>query len=89
MPHTAMAAMRVHLHGPSGAVPGVDVNVFLAPIVLFVLLVVVALAYVYVAMPSGHERAEAASFRKSMSEEEMRTIRLTLPVTRSRYRPLR
>ena len=51
MHYTAMAAMRVHLHDQLGGVPGVSVNVFLVPIVLFVLIVVLALAYVLLATP--------------------------------------
>jgi NO-binding membrane sensor protein with MHYT domain len=93
MHYTAMAAMRVHLHDDLGGVPGVDVNVFLAPIVLFVLLVVIALAYVLMATPSTQEQAEAASLRRAMSGQPAVLPAagggLGGPGVRTRYRPLR
>src|SRR5438067_1252223 len=61
MHYTGMAALRVHLHDDvHGTVPGVNVNVFLAPIVLFVVIVVIALSYVMMAMPSAEEQDRAA-----------------------------
>jgi NO-binding membrane sensor protein with MHYT domain len=91
MHYTGMAAMRVHLHEETGMVPGVDVNVFLVPIVLFVLLVVIALAYVLMATPSTQEQAAAALLRKTMSggDPPAGVNGSVLPVTRTRYRPLR
>ncbi|GGM24277.1 MHYT domain-containing protein [Dactylosporangium sucinum] len=59
MHYTGMAAMHVHLDQAVEPVPGVDVNWFLAPIVLFVLVVVIALASAVMAVPSEREQAEA------------------------------
>ena len=59
MHYTGMYAMQVHLNHDVTTVPGVDVNWFLAPIVLFVLVVVIALASAVMAVPSEREQAEA------------------------------
>jgi NO-binding membrane sensor protein with MHYT domain len=68
MHYTGMAALRVHLHDDvRGTVPGVNVNVFLAPIVLFVVIVVIALSYVVMAIPSAEEQDQAASLRTSLT----------------------
>jgi NO-binding membrane sensor protein with MHYT domain len=56
MHYTGMAAMHVHLSASYADVQGVDVNWFLAPIVLFVLIVVVALASAAIAVPSEREQ---------------------------------
>ncbi|MET7421944.1 MHYT domain-containing protein [Dactylosporangium sp. NPDC005555] len=62
MHYTGMAAMHVNLTTDSLAtVPGVDVNWFLAPIVLFVLVVVIALVSAVMAVPSEREQAETAA----------------------------
>jgi NO-binding membrane sensor protein with MHYT domain len=61
MHYTGMAAMHVHLANDLTPVPGVNVNWFLAPIVLFVLVVVIALASAVMAVPSDREVAEAAA----------------------------
>jgi NO-binding membrane sensor protein with MHYT domain len=61
MHYTGMYAMQVHLDHSGHNVPGVDVNWFLAPIVLFVLVVVIALASAVMAVPSEREQAEAAA----------------------------
>jgi NO-binding membrane sensor protein with MHYT domain len=86
MHYTGMAAMRVHLHDETGNVPGVNVNLFLAPIVLFVVAVVIALAYVVMAIPSAKEQDEAASLRTALT-----TPKPAAPFTslRPRGRPLR
>jgi NO-binding membrane sensor protein with MHYT domain len=68
MHYTGMAAMRVHLHDDvRGTLPGVNVNVFLAPIVLFVIIVVIALSYVVMAIPSADEEDEAASLQTTLA----------------------
>jgi NO-binding membrane sensor protein with MHYT domain len=68
MHYTGMAALRVHLHEDvHGTVPGVNVNVFLAPIVLFVVIVVIALSYVVMAIPSAAEQDEVVSLRTTLS----------------------
>jgi NO-binding membrane sensor protein with MHYT domain len=89
MHYTGMAAMRVHLHDDLAEVPGVNVNVFLAPIVLFVLIVVVALVYVLMATPSTEEQAEAASLRRAMSGTPAAPVPAAGNgfVPRTRYRP--
>jgi NO-binding membrane sensor protein with MHYT domain len=95
MHYTGMAAMRVHLHDDLANVPGVNVNLFLAPILLFVLLVVIALAYVLMATPSTEEQAEAASLRRAMSGRAEAVPAASAAgtgarsVARTRYRPLR
>jgi NO-binding membrane sensor protein with MHYT domain len=62
MHYTGMFAMHVNITTDNLAVvPGVDVNWFLAPIVLFVLVVVIALASAVMAVPSEREQAEAAA----------------------------
>ncbi|GAA3211467.1 MHYT domain-containing protein [Dactylosporangium siamense] len=75
MHYTGMAAMHVNLTTDNVAVvPGVDVNWFLAPIVLFVLVVVIALASAVMAVPSEREQAEAAAVRdKIAAGEALRT----------------
>jgi NO-binding membrane sensor protein with MHYT domain len=68
MHYTGMAALRVHLQDDvHGTVPGVNVNVFLAPIVLFVVIVVIALSYVVMAIPSAEEQDQAASLRTTLT----------------------
>jgi NO-binding membrane sensor protein with MHYT domain len=67
MHYTGMAAMHVHLSTEAGNVSGVDVNWFLAPIVLFVLMVVIALASAVMAVPSEREQNEADQLRDTMS----------------------
>ncbi|MEU7871351.1 MHYT domain-containing protein [Dactylosporangium sp. NPDC049140] len=67
MHYTGMYAMQVHLAHGTDTVPGVDVNWFLAPIVLFVLVVVIALASAVMAVPSEREQAEAAAVRDKIA----------------------
>ena len=68
MHYTGMAAMHVTITTDNLAtVPGVDVNWFLAPIVLFVLVVVIALASAVMAVPSEREQAEAAAIRDKIA----------------------
>jgi NO-binding membrane sensor protein with MHYT domain len=67
MHYTGMYAMQVQLNQDIGTVPGVDVNWFLAPIVLFVLVVVIALASAVMAVPSEREQAEAAAVRDKIA----------------------
>ncbi|MGI5185290.1 MHYT domain-containing protein [Dactylosporangium sp. CA-152071] len=68
MHYTGMAAMHVNLTTDNLAtIPGVDVNWFLAPIVLFVLVVVIALASAVMAVPSEREQAEAAAVRDKIA----------------------
>ncbi|GAA0725656.1 signal protein [Dactylosporangium roseum] len=67
MHYTGMAAMHVHLSSTIDTVPGVDVNWFLAPIVLFVLVVVIALASAVMAVPSEREQAEADAVREKIA----------------------
>ncbi|MEV8516549.1 MHYT domain-containing protein [Dactylosporangium sp. NPDC051484] len=67
MHYTGMYAMQVHLKHDIATVPGVDVNWFLAPIVLFVLVVVIALASAVMAVPSEREQAEAAAVREKIA----------------------
>jgi NO-binding membrane sensor protein with MHYT domain len=45
MHYTGMAGVRVHLHAAANQVPGVPALTFLGPMMIFVLLVVVTLAY--------------------------------------------
>ncbi|MFF5235097.1 MHYT domain-containing protein [Dactylosporangium sp. NPDC000521] len=75
MHYTGMAAMHVNLTTDNlTTVSGVDVNWFLAPIVLFVLVVVIALASAVMAVPSEREQAEAAAVRdKIAAGEALRT----------------
>jgi NO-binding membrane sensor protein with MHYT domain len=67
MHYTGMYAMEVHLDHDVANVPGVDVNWFLAPIVLFVLVVVIALASAVMAVPSEREQAEAEAVREKIA----------------------
>jgi NO-binding membrane sensor protein with MHYT domain len=67
MHYTGMYAMQLHLDHSGENVPGVDVNWFLAPIVLFVLVVVIALASAVMAVPSEREQAEAAAVRDKIA----------------------
>ncbi|WP_432825398.1 MHYT domain-containing protein [Dactylosporangium sp. CA-092794] len=67
MHYTGMYSMRVHLDHDVSTVPGVDVNWFLAPIVLFVLVVVIALASAVMAVPSEREQAEAEAVRDKIA----------------------
>ncbi|MEV6927946.1 MHYT domain-containing protein [Dactylosporangium sp. NPDC051485] len=67
MHYTGMYAMQVHLDHDFKTVPGVDVNWFLAPIVLFVLVVVIALASAVMAVPSEREQAEAEAVREKLA----------------------
>jgi NO-binding membrane sensor protein with MHYT domain len=67
MHYTGMFAMRVHLSGQFTNVPGVDVNWFLAPIVFFVLVVVIALAIAVMAVPSEREQSEEVQLRNSIT----------------------
>ena len=81
MHYTGMAAMHVHLSNDIATVPGVDVNWFLAPIVLFVLVVVIALASAVMAVPSEREEAEAAAVRdKIAAGQAMRSAAAAGPV---------
>lgn len=66
MHYTGMAAMFVHRSPEVHPVPGVDVNWFLAPIVLFVLMVVIALASAVMAVPSEREQQEADDVRRKL-----------------------
>ncbi|WP_433045562.1 MHYT domain-containing protein [Dactylosporangium sp. CS-033363] len=68
MHYTGMYGMQVHLAHSTDNVPGVDVNWFLAPIVLFVLVVVIALASAVMAVPSEREQAEAEAVRRKIAE---------------------
>ncbi|MER7007933.1 MHYT domain-containing protein [Dactylosporangium sp. NPDC000555] len=70
MHYTGMYAMQVHLKHDIAPLPGVDVNWFLAPIVLFVLVVVIALASAVMAVPSEREQAEAAAVREKIAAGE-------------------
>ncbi|MGI5242915.1 MHYT domain-containing protein [Dactylosporangium sp. CA-139066] len=67
MHYTGMYAMQVHLNHNITPVPGVDVNWFLAPIVLFVLVVAIALVSAVMAVPSEREQAEAAAVRDKIA----------------------
>jgi NO-binding membrane sensor protein with MHYT domain len=67
MHYTGMYAMEVHLNHDIATVPGVDVNWFLAPIVLFVLVVAIALVSAMMAVPSEREQAEAAAVREKIA----------------------
>jgi len=67
MHYTGMAAMRVHMSPSGTVVSGVDVNWFLAPIVLFVLVVVLALISAVMATPSDEEVANEARLHAMMS----------------------
>ncbi|HTJ32467.1 MAG TPA: MHYT domain-containing protein [Dactylosporangium sp.] len=67
MHYTGMYAMQVHLNHDVTPLHGVDVNWFLAPIVLFVLVVVIALASAVMAVPSEREQAEAAAVREKIA----------------------
>ncbi len=68
MHYTGMAAMQVHLSETGAIVSGgVDVNWFLAPIVLFVLVVVVALVSAVMATPSDEERAQEARLQQTLA----------------------
>lgn len=75
MHYTGMYAMHVNITTDNlTSIPGVDVNWFLAPIVLFVLVVVIALASAVMAVPSEREQAEAAAVRdKIAAGEALRT----------------
>ncbi|HET6213329.1 MAG TPA: MHYT domain-containing protein [Micromonosporaceae bacterium] len=53
MHFTAMAAMRVHLHETVDDVSGVNALLFLGPIMLFVLLVTITLAYALLRSTAG------------------------------------
>jgi NO-binding membrane sensor protein with MHYT domain len=67
MHYTGMAAMRVHVNTDVAVVPGVRVDVFLAPIMLFVIIVVFVLANTVMAIPSQQEQKEAAMLRAAMT----------------------
>jgi NO-binding membrane sensor protein with MHYT domain len=67
MHYTGMAAMRVHLNNDVGSLPGLQVDVFLAPIMLFVIVVVFILANTIMAIPSYKEQKEAAMLRAAMA----------------------
>jgi hypothetical protein len=69
MHYTGMAAMHVQISGSYGDVDGVDVNWFLAPIVLFVLMVVIALVSAVMAVPSEREAAASARLTEQMSSQ--------------------
>ncbi|GAA3452606.1 MHYT domain-containing protein [Dactylosporangium matsuzakiense] len=68
MHYTGMYSMEFHLQHSGANVPGVDVNWFLAPIVLFVLVVVIALASAVMAVPSEREQAEAEAVREKIAQ---------------------
>jgi NO-binding membrane sensor protein with MHYT domain len=68
MHYTGMAAMHVHLNNSLKPVPGVDVNWFLAPIVLFVVVVVVALVSAVMAVPSEREQSEQDRLREQLTQ---------------------
>jgi NO-binding membrane sensor protein with MHYT domain len=55
MHYTGMAAIRVDIADQFHVVPGVPVNWFLAPILLFIVIVVIALASAVMAIPSASE----------------------------------
>jgi NO-binding membrane sensor protein with MHYT domain len=57
MHYTGMAAIRVDIADVFDVVPGVPVNWFLAPILLFIVVVVVALVSAFMAIPSAAEQA--------------------------------
>ena len=78
MHYTGMYAMKVHLTNDVGVVPGVNVNWFLAPIVLFVLVVVIALVSAVMAVPSEREQAEAEAVRAKIAAGQ--AIRAAGPV---------
>jgi NO-binding membrane sensor protein with MHYT domain len=69
MHYTGMAAMQVQMSNNFADVPGVDVNWFLAPIVLFVIMVVIALVSAVMAVPSERENAENERLREQFSAQ--------------------
>jgi len=69
MHYTGMYAMRVQVSDTYADVAGVDVNWFLAPIVLFVLVVVMALVSAVMAVPSEREAAANARLQEQMSTQ--------------------
>jgi NO-binding membrane sensor protein with MHYT domain len=80
MHYTGMAAMHVHLATtPADDIGGVDVNWFLAPIVLFVLIVVVALVSAVMAVPSEREQRDADRLRETLAGLHGRQEAATAP----------
>jgi len=69
MHYTGMAAMHVQVSDSYADVAGVDVNWFLAPIVLFVLVVVMALVSAVMAVPSEREAAANARLAEQFSTQ--------------------
>ena len=68
MHYTGMAAIRVDLREQANAGSGVDVNLFLAPIVMFVIIVVIALASTVMALPSLREQDEENAAARSLAD---------------------
>jgi NO-binding membrane sensor protein with MHYT domain len=66
MHYTGMAAVRVHLDPVPGPVTGIDALSLLIPILVFVLLVVGALAYAVLATPSDQDLAAQTRFSERM-----------------------
>jgi NO-binding membrane sensor protein with MHYT domain len=60
MHFTAMFAMSVHLHEPTGGLTGATAANLLVPIVLAVIFVVIGLIYAMLAAPTDEDRAGAA-----------------------------
>jgi NO-binding membrane sensor protein with MHYT domain len=64
MHYVGMSAMSVHLHG-AGDLSGVQPLTFLVPILIFVLLVVLALCYAFLAIPADQDRLWEDAFHRA------------------------
>jgi NO-binding membrane sensor protein with MHYT domain len=71
MHYTGMAAIRVDIADEFHVVPGVPVNWFLAPILLFIVVVVVALVGAFIAIPPAAEHAETGPRTARPSEAHL------------------
>ncbi|HKT04912.1 MAG TPA: MHYT domain-containing protein [Rugosimonospora sp.] len=85
MHYTGMYAMRVHLHDSAVQLQGVDPMMFLVPIMIFVILVAVALAYAMLAAPSKRDRDFQQDLHDRISD---RPATKAIPAT-SAFIPLR
>jgi NO-binding membrane sensor protein with MHYT domain len=65
MHYTGMYAMRVHVSDTPHDVQGVNVNWFVAPIVLFIIVVVIALASAFMAVPSARDQEREDEIMRS------------------------
>jgi NO-binding membrane sensor protein with MHYT domain len=65
MHYTGMYAMRVHVNDTAHDVQGVNVNWFVAPIVLFIIVVVIALASAFMAVPSARDQQREDEIMRS------------------------